>query len=291
MKIFERISKLSEIIHFITEGDPNEITNLPSIKIRDVLYDNGFIDVIKGRISLIRIPAPDNNYLGVSLTTFPNKRYDFPKSPLFITFHTERPKKPENKINLYTISMVDEMYSLLKNILNLKYTGWRNFFMKHFKSKGKLSKLKLRFHVPSPEEVFSLKDIIEDKIEWNKISVNLQELDSINFKEITVEEVLKRAGLENMTCEEIEKELNKYLREFESESFVLFKTKNLYFTLSVIKHGDYKFGIATDNPANFLQFENFKYIKILINLIKVFRYLLDKYPIVKNTLMIHLFEY
>jgi hypothetical protein len=281
MEIFERISKLSEVIHLLTRGNPNKISDISSIELHDVLYANGLIDVIKGRISipLIRIPVPSNNYLGVSLVSSTSKWYYSLKSS-FIAFYTKRPRKPENKINLYTISMIDELYSLLVNVLNLKYQGWRDFFLKYFELKSKLSRLKLRFHVFNP------KDIIEDEIGWNKINVDVQELDSINFKELPVEDVLKLAELENVKREEIEN----VLRESEGKDFILLKTKNLYFTLSVIEHENYRFRIVTDNPMNCLELKNFRYVRVLINLIKIFKYLVEKYPIIKNTLMFHLFE-
>jgi hypothetical protein len=252
MEIFERISKIAQ-----------NIDSIISEKLDTVM-----------RIPLIRIPIDETNFLGISLTLAPLKSGS--SKSFFITFHTVRPK---NRINLKKFNMIDEMYCLLKNILNLKYTGWKEFFVKNFKSldksldiKSKLSKIRL------PHLVFD----IEEGLEWNKINIDSQQLEKLVFEDIEAQDLLKYSGLESMTHEEIEKALSEFLKESKWEHFALFKTNNLYLVLSVTKYGGYTFGITTGNPMNYLKFKNYDYIDQAINLIKIFKYLLEKYPTIKN---------
>jgi hypothetical protein len=254
MEIFERISKIAQNIDSIIPEKLDEVKRIP----------------------LIRIPIADTNFLGISLTVAPPKS-DSTKS-FFITFHTVRPK---NRINLKKFNMVDEMYCLLNNILNLKYTGWKEFFLKNFKSldiKNKLSKISLS-HL-----VFD----IEEDLEWNKTNIDLQQLENVVFEDIEVKDNLKFAGLESITCEEIEKTLSEYLKEEKWEHFIPLYTNNLCLALSVTKYGGYTFGITTGNPKNYIKFKNYDYITQAINLIKVFKYLLERYPNVKNYIISNL---
>jgi len=254
MEIFERVSKIAQNIRLIIPSELDEVTRIP----------------------LIRVPIDETNFLGISLTVAPPKS-DFTKS-FFITFHTVRPK---NRINLKKFNMVDEMYCLLNNILNLKYIGWKEFFAKNFKSldiKSKLSKISLS-HL-----VFD----IEEGLEWNKINIDPQQLEKLMFEDIQAQDLLKYVGLEGMTYEEIEKELSELLKEGKWEHFTLFKTNNLYLVLSVTKYGGYTFGITTGNPKNYIKFKNYDYITQAINLIKVFKYFLKIYPNVKNYIISNL---
>jgi hypothetical protein len=175
--------------------------------------------------------------------------------------------------------LVDEMHALLKNMLELKYTGWLEYFMKYFKPtssmESKFSKLKLQ------SQVFN----IEENLEWNKINIDLQEIENLKFEDVDVQNILKQTGLENMTLEEIEEELNRHIKEGKWIHFVLFKTENLYLTLSITKYGNYVFGITTGNPINYLKLKNYDYVGILYNLIKIFKYLMEKHPIVRNTII------
>jgi len=126
--------------------------------------------------------------------------------------------------------MVDEMYCLLNNILNLKYTGWKEFFLKNFKSldiKNKLSKISLS-HL-----VFD----IEEDLEWKKINIDLQQLEKVVFEDIEVKDNLKLHGLESITCEEIEKALSEYSKQGKWEHFIPLYTNNLSLALSVTKYG------------------------------------------------------
>jgi hypothetical protein len=248
MEILERIGKIEQNIHLLIQEDLQDIRRIP----------------------LMRVPINDSNYLGISLTVVPSE-LDFSKL-FFITFHTVR---PQNRINLKKYYMVDEMYGLLKNILELKYTGWQEFFLKHFKPldiKSKLSRIKFE------HQVFD----IEEGLEWNKIDIKLRELRNLKFEEVEVQNLIKQEELENMTCEEIEEELKKYLNKTKWEHFTLFKTENLYFILSITKHGTFTFGITTGNPKNYLKFKNYAYVETLFNLIEIFKYLLEKHPKVKD---------
>lgn len=228
------------------------------------------------REQLLRYNITPTNYLGISLTVAPLRRKltfnrektsEEEKCALFITLHTVR---PSNRINLKHVSQLDEIYVLAKYALNMKHDVLRKFFEKHFPSET--YKLTLKQNPFDKIKLYSISS--KEDVQFNRVELEVDESELSYRASMSDVEDIFGEHVKNISYDELEQLPSYYLNKW--EHFVLFKTKSVYFVLSVTKHGSFVFGFTLGGtPKNYLKLKEYARLNHVLKIINAFKYLLS----------------